>query len=603
MATMGDTTSTTTGGAQIARLLAAEGVEVVFGIIDGTYFGLTRALGEHGIRLVSPRHEATALHMAGAYARLTGGLGVAIASNGPGAANALSGAAVEQGEGNRVLLLTSWRRSPLDRPGRVGAYQWFDQPAAFRAVTTWSESVPSFDRLPELVGRALSACWSGRPGVVHLTVPEDVVNGTVPATAAVGSAVPEGVGPAVGTSVRRRPTPVPTAPPDAVAATADLLVGARAPLIHAGSGVAWAGAHDELQAVAELAGAAVTTSWAARDVIDERAAVAVPMPLVDLVQRVRVEADVVLVVGSRLGETDFWGKAPYWGRPADQRVVQVDVDPSIIGAQRPVELGVVADARSFLGALATELSGRDLDGVAERGAARLAAYGAERREALAALAGAGADRTGSPLHSAHLMPVCQAVAGDDAVWVLDGGNTAVWGASHLQVRRPRSVLGTWKLGMLGAGLGQALGAQVACPDRPVVALIGDGAMGFHPQEIETAVRHDLPVVFVVAVDRQWGMVKVNQEFATDADTLLTEGALPAGTLTNTDLGEIRWDLVAEAMGAHGERADAPDSLRDALDRGLASGRCTVIHVDVDPVAHKFAPNLATFKAMHDEPAG
>jgi acetolactate synthase-1/2/3 large subunit len=453
------------------------------------------------------------------------------------------------------------------------------------------------------MGRALSACWSGRPGVVHLTVPEDIVNGAFRSSVAPGPAGSEERTSAVDASVRRRPTTVPTAPADVVCDAADLLVAAEAPLIHAGSGVVWAGAHDELRAVAELAGAAVTTSWAARDVIDERSAVAVPMPLVELVQRARVEADVVLVVGSRLGETDFWGKAPYWGRPGEQRVIQVDVDPSVIGVQRPVELGVVADARSFLGALAQELAGRDLGAVVDRHAERLASLGDERRRALADLAAAGADHTGSPLHSAHLMPICQEVAGDDAVWVLDGGNTAVWGASHLEVRRPRSVLGTWKYGMLGAGLGQALGAKVACPDRPVVALVGDGAMGFHPQEIETAVRHDLPVLFVVAVDRQWGMVKVNQEFATDPDTLLTEGALPAGTLTNTDLGEIRWDLVAEAMGAHGERADSPDTLRDAVSRALASSRCTVIHVDVDPVAHKFAPNLATFKAMHDEPTG
>ena len=585
----------TTGGARIASALADEGVEVVFGIIDGTYFGLTRALGEHGIRLVSPRHEATALHMAGAYARLTGRLGVAIASNGPGAANALSGAAVEQGEGNRVLLVTSWRRSPLDQPGRVGAYQWFDQPRAFGAIAKWSEPVPSFDRLDELVARALSACWNGRPGVVHLTVPEDVVNSEFISSSASGSA------PTAPAS--RRSTVAPAAPPDAVVATADLLVAAESPLIHAGSGVVWAGAHDELRAVAELVGAAVTTSWSARDAVDERAAVAVPMPLVDLVQRARVESDVVLVVGSRLGETDFWGKAPYWARPSEQRMIQVDIDPSTIGAQRPVDVGVVADARAFLEALARELASRDLDALRARRGSRASSSVEAREQARAALAANGADALGSPLHSAHLATICQEVVGDEAVWVLDGGNTAVWGSTYLEVRRPRSVLGTWKLGMLGAGFGQALGAQVAAPDRPVVALMGDGAMGFHPQEVETAVRHGLPVVFVVAVDRQWGMVKVNQEFATDAETLLTEGALPAGTLTNTDLGEVRWDLVAEAMGAHGERADSPDGLRGALDRALRSGRCSVIHVDVDPVAHKFAPNLATFKAMHDEPAG
>ncbi len=117
----------TVGGEVLARMLAAEGVEVVFGIVDGTYLGFFAQLRKHGIRLVSPRHETSAAHMAGAYARLTGKLGVCMASNGPGVANVLPGVAVENGEGNRVLLITSWRRSPIVWPDRGGTYQYFDQ--------------------------------------------------------------------------------------------------------------------------------------------------------------------------------------------------------------------------------------------------------------------------------------------------------------------------------------------------------------------------------------------------------------------------------------------------------------------------------------------
>jgi len=122
------------GGERIVRMLKAEGVEVVFGIIDGSYFGLYSTLGANGIRLVTPRHETSAVHMAGAYARLTGKLGVCIASNGPGAANALPGVAVENGEGNRVLLITSWRRTPIVGPDRGGTYQYFDQVNVMRPM-------------------------------------------------------------------------------------------------------------------------------------------------------------------------------------------------------------------------------------------------------------------------------------------------------------------------------------------------------------------------------------------------------------------------------------------------------------------------------------
>ena len=282
-------------------------------------------------------------------------------------------------------------------------------------------------------------------------------------------------------------------------------------------------------------------------------------------------------------------------------MIQVDVDEQVIGLNKPIDLGVVADARAFLTALVDELTRRGPSPRSQAREAKLAEYAADRQAARAELdAGSG---NGTPIHSGRVAPICQEVFDEDAVLVIDGGNTAIWANLFHEARAPHTLLSTWKFGMLGAGPGQALGAQVAFPDRQVYCIIGDGAMGFHPGEIETAVRNHLPVVFVVLCDRAWGMVKVNQEFAIDADRLLTDGALPDEAHINTDLGEIRWDLLAQSMGAHGERVHDPDELRSALERCRAAGRCAVVHVDVDPVAHKFAPNLLTFKEMHGEPAG
>jgi acetolactate synthase-1/2/3 large subunit len=136
-------------------------------------------------------------------------------------------------------------------------------------------------------------------------------------------------------------------------------------------------------------------------------------------------------------------------------------------------------------------------------------------------------------------------------------------------------------------------------------MIGDGAMGFNVQEIETAVRHDLPVVFLVCCDRQWGMVKINQMFALQPLRDMFETALgPDKSRTiNTDLGEIAWADVAQAMGAYGERVSRPADLEAALRRGLEAKRCVVLHIDVEPTAHMFAPGLQYFKDMHQEPAG
>jgi acetolactate synthase-1/2/3 large subunit len=169
--------TTMAGGEVIATMLKQEGVEKVFGIIDGTYFGLYSNFKPNGIELITPRHEATAAHMAGAYARLTGKLGVCIASSGPGVANVLAGVAVENAEGNRVLLITSSRRTGIICPDRGGAYQYFNQVAVIKPMAKWSGSASSFARIPELMRRALRMCYKGRPGVVHLDVPDDLMNG------------------------------------------------------------------------------------------------------------------------------------------------------------------------------------------------------------------------------------------------------------------------------------------------------------------------------------------------------------------------------------------------------------------------------------------
>jgi len=577
------------GGERIASMLAAEGVDTVFGIIDGSYYGLYSSLGPHGIRLITPRHETSAVHMAGAYARMTGKLGVCIASNGPGAANALSGVAVENGEGNRVLLITSWRRTGIVGPDRGGTYQYFDQPAVIAAMSKSSEAVASIERLPEAVARAFRQCWSGRPGVVHLTVPEDIVNGAFPAA-------PDPV-PA---RYRRH---LPIAPDrDTVRRAAEMLVVAEAPVIHAGTGVVHAGAHAELRRVAELLGAPVTTSWGGRDCIDERLPISIPMYDIELTTRVHNDADCVLALGTRFGETDWWGRPPYWRPGGEQQLIQVDLDESALGRNKPVDLAVVADISAFLSALAAELGQLDRSGGAATRAVRLDEYAGVRSEHRAALDVALLTDT-SPVHSSRVAPLCQEIFDDDAVLVIDGGNTAIWANLYHEVRQAGTLLSTFKFGMLGAGVGQALGAKAALPERQVYCIIGDGAMGFHSQEVETAVRCDLPVVFLVLCDRQWGMVKVNQEFTIDPDRTLLEGGLPPELNINTDLGETRFDLLAESMGAHGERAASVEELRTAIERSLASGRCAVIHVDVDRQAHKFAPNLASFKDMHAEPGG
>jgi acetolactate synthase-1/2/3 large subunit len=322
------------------------------------------------------------------------------------------------------------------------------------------------------------------------------------------------------------------------------------------------------------------------------------MGYVEAVKRARNEADLVLVLGSRLGETDWWGKAPYWAPPERQELIQVDLDLEHLANNRPVALLVQADVGAFLDALIALHDGQAPE-------ARLAWAKSLRKDCSKRRAKLNKHLSKSmvPMHPAHVAHTCDKVFPDDAILVIDGGNTAIWANFFHEVRSPNTVLTTPKMGMLGAGVSQAIAAKVARPDKEVYCIIGDGAMGFHQQEIETAVRAGLQVTWLVLCDKQWGMVKINQQFALKPVKTLILGGLSPEETVNTEIGETRFDDLARAMGAHGERVADANGLEGAIRRCRASARPAVIHVDVDPKAHLWAPELRTFKAMHQEPAG
>lgn len=576
------------GGEIVARALHREGVDTVFGIIDGTYFGFYSSLRKYKIKLISPRHETSAVHMAAAYARLTGRLGVCMASNGPGVANALPGIAVENTEGNRVLFISSSRRHPIIYPDRGGSYQCFDQTGVIRPMAKWSETAMSFERIGELTRNAFRQCYTGRPGVVHLEIPENLMNSAAPDT---------GEWPAGTYGFRDRIYPS----PETVERAGELLMQAKRPLIHAGSGVFHSGALEELRETAERLHAPVTTSWGGRGCLDERHELAVPMLYVKLNNEARNQADLVLTLGSRMGETDWWGKAPYWAPPKKQKMIQVDLDSRIIGAHKPCELPVQADIKAFLSELNIYLADRHSGPPSSR--KRFVSSLNQKQQKMRAKLDEKLEHKKAPMLSGHVARICNSIFADDAILVIDGGNTAIWANFFHEIRVPNTVLGTPKMGMLGAGVAQATGAAAAFPDRQVYCILGDGAMGFHPQEVETAIRNNLKVIYIVLCDKQWGMVKMNQQFALKPLKTFIKKSLGPHETINADLGEIEFDVLARSMGAHGERVNNPADFEEAVRRSLAAGKCAVIHVDVDPVKHMWAPSLIDFKNMHQEPKG
>jgi acetolactate synthase I/II/III large subunit len=562
------------GGGIVSRILAAEGIDTVFGIIDGSYFGLYSTLKPNGIRLITPRHESNGVHMAGAYARLTGKLGVCIASNGPGVANVLSGVALENAEGNRILLITSTRREGISYPDRGGTFQYFPQIDATRPITQWRCNVTSHTRIAETVQTALRKSRMGRPGVVHIDIPENIMSTNYDLNPAWFRA-PSGY-------QTSHPMPV---VPQQVEKAAHMLAGAKLPMIHAGGGVLHAQAFLELQELATLLCAPVTTSWGARSAIDERLAEAIPMIYRDVVTQVRHDADVVLALGSRLGETDGWGAPPHWAPAASQKLIQVDLDTEMLGANRVTDLAVQADVKGFLTELIDTLRKikdfNDLDGRRKKNKAYQKACGAIRKKLDKQL-----DDKNAPLNPARVPGICQEIFDDDAILVIDGGRTMVWSHYFHEVRVPNTILDAPEMGYVGSGSPHAIGAKAAFPDRQVYAIMGDGAMCLNQREIETSIRTNLPVIFIVLNDNTLDPLKPDPFSLLNLQKETTEPEKPDQYKWNT-----RFDLIARAMGAMGERVSDPAGLKSAIKRAIDSGICAVIHIDVDPAKHASLSSL------------
>jgi len=565
-----------TGGELLVRCLHAERVRFVHAITDGTYMMVLEAIerlgDELGMQLIVPRHEAAAAHFADGYTRVTGEPAVVMACAGPGAANLISGIICAQGEGSPVVAITTTRRSDIgDAYRHMGGSQVVDHLPLYRPAVKWNGKVEHWKRIPDMVRHAFRVATSGRPGPVHLLIPEDVLNERGDEDS-VQIWAPE----------RYRLTSRIPADPALVRRAAKLLVDAEMVNIHCGSGSHRSGAGDEVRALAEYLGSPVTTGAGSRGIIPEDHELSFH-PLCMASFMAHNQSDAVLAVGTRLGELHMWGKPPLWGDPAEQRFVQIDVDPTDIGLNRPVDVPLVGDAKRVLAQLleaVKELTPRRTP--SGKVAELRAVQDGWRKE----LDDAIADMERAPMLTGQILKVCNDFFPPDAITVLDGGNTTLWSMHYHVAWKQRSLLHASNMGYLGTGLPYAIGAQLAAPDRSVYCVSGDSAFGFNIQELETAARNKLPIIVIVAVDGAYGMEKSAQKrmFGREADWFGHEHA------------PVRYDQVAIAMGCHGEYVERGSEIKPALERAAASGKPAVIHAAVDPVANVDPPGIWLWNA-------
>jgi acetolactate synthase-1/2/3 large subunit len=379
---------------------------------------------------------------------------------------------------------------------------------------------------------------------------------------------------------RYRPDRRPVAQSELIERAAEMLVEAERPLIHPGGGVLRSAAWDEVRELAEYLSATVTTSQGACGVLPEDH----PLCLIPGgygALGAQAMADMVLLVGGRLGDVDFWGQPPFWGEPDQQKLVQIDIDPENVALNRPVDLALVGDARATLRAL-IEAVKRRTSPLPEH--PEMAEYRTTQEIWLAQFE-RDATSDNKPIHPLRVMRDVRAFFPRDAICVADGGNTNVWAHYLNRTYEPRSFLWAADSGHLGIGLPYAIGAKLARPDRPVYAICGDGAFGLNIQELETAARLKLPFIVIIANDRQWGMIKAAQMASYDARYI------------GVDFSDVRYDQVAQAMGCWGERVEDPREITPALERAMASGKPAVLDVVVDQWANLTPPDLENLDAV------
>jgi acetolactate synthase-1/2/3 large subunit len=537
------------GADLLVRKLRQRGVTFVSVLCGNGLDPFLEASHRAGLRTVDTRNEQAASYIADAYARLTGRLGVCAVSSAVGHANALIGLVNAHFDGAPMLLISG---ASHQQTRGLGNFQELDHIPIVRSLCKYACWVERIDQLAGSIDQAVELAVSGRPGPVHLTVPLDVLE------AGVQDASDE---------VRFRPTDeyAATSPADdaVIGQAASLIVRAERPVMVVGTGAFYAKAAG---AVMSLAGATdmptVVPIWD-RGVIDRPieqflgvigAASGAPELLPD--------ADLLVYLGARIDYRTGFARPPSI-RP-DAKVIRIDIDANELHQGRNADLAVLGSPRQVtlqLTEMFRRLGGRPhrawLDEVRRRDRAFRRRWFDDPAP------------SAPPMTGRHLVDALRPFTRGDALFLIDGGNIGQWAHMVLCDRYPSNWLTCGASAVVGWGLPGAMAARLAEPARPVILLSGDGASTFTIAELECAVRQSLPFVMIVADDQAWGIVVSGQ----------TQRYGENG-VSGCRLGPIRYDQLAESLGAIGVRVESQEQIAPAVEQGLKADRPTVIHVPI-----------------------
>ena len=544
----------TSGNDLVVKSLKDEGVDTVFYLTGGPMVDVASRCIEIGFRSVDVRHEQAAAMAAHAYSRVLGKPGVCFAASGPGATNLITG--VGNAYLDAVPVIALGGASALSQSG-MGAFQEMDQVGMFKPITKWSERVMDVRRIPEIMNKAFRVATSGQPGPVYIDLPGDVLYREVEENEV---------------SFPKSPHSVPriSGDPDLVKKAIALLKDAKRPLVITGTGILWSGAMQELKEFVELSGIPFYTTPQGRGVIEEDH----KLSFLGARNQAWKEADVVLFVGTRLNFIVGFGLPPRFAQ--DVKVIQVDISDEEIGRNRPVDVGIIGDAKMVLQQLSKE--GRDVFHGRKELAWIDTLRGYDKRAQEKSQTLLNTDQT--PIHPLRLLKEVRDFMDRDAIVVVDGHETLNFARQTIPTHVAGHRVNAGPNGCMGVAVPFGLGAKVAKPGTQVIVLSGDGSFGMNGMEIDTMVRHNIPALIVISNNGGWAGA----------------GVMNAGR----DLGFSRYDKMAEVFGGHGEYVEKPQDIMPALKRAaaaVAAGKPAVVNIVTDPTARSSTQSFAAYRAI------
>lgn len=520
-----------TGGEAIVQGLVAHGVDTVFGLPGAQIYGLFDGFAKAQLKVIGARHEQACGYMAFGYARASGKPGVFSVVPGPGVLNASAALLTAFGCNEPVMCLTGQVPSAYLGKGRGHLHEMPDQLATLRSFIKWAERIEYPGNAPALVARAFQEMMSGRRGPVALEMPWDVFTQATE----------------TGAAQKLDPIAAPAPDPDRVAAAAKLITASKRPMIFVGAGALEAG--DEILELAEMIDAPVVAFRSGRGIVSNRHELGLTFAAA---YQLWPQTDLIIGIGTRM-ELPTTFRWPF--RPEGLKSVRIDIDPAEMRRFAP-DAAIVSDSKAGARALADAVSKAGYSKTKGR-RDEINAATAKTNEAIQAI---------QPQMS--YLKILRDVLPDDAIVTDELSQVGFASWYGFPIYQPRTFLTSGYQGTLGSGFPTALGAKVACPDKPVVAITGDGGFMFGVQELATAVQYNIGVVTLVFDNSAYGNVRRDQLHG-------FEGRVVASDLVNPDFVKL-----AESFGVGAARVTTPDHFRPALEKALAAGGPQLIAIDV-----------------------